>query len=141
MIPVNFTSETAIKTLTHAKLANAKYLVLYINHQSSFTDVNHYPNEKTILRSRSEIRIRIGCTINENKNPIFLFPKQRYKMFKFYRDPTSLEEKYQDNFRLQRRIPLSVVIKSFNHRTERFSRCIKYLFLISRKFALDDLNI
>ena len=34
--------KTAIQNLAHAKPVNAKYLILNINHQSSFTDVNNY---------------------------------------------------------------------------------------------------
>lgn len=96
----------------------------------------------TVFRSRSEILIHcIGCAINKNKKSNLFFPKTPAKKFNSHSVPSSLEEKYEDNFRLQRRIPLLVVKKPFNQRTERFSRCIKYLFLISRKFALDDLNI
>ena len=98
--------QTAIQNLAHAKPVNAKYLILNINHQSSFTDVNNYLPKDLVCRSRSEILIDcIGCTINRNKNPVFLFPNHKQKNFNSHSDPSSLEEIYQDNFLLKRRVP------------------------------------
>ena len=136
-----------IENLTYAKLVNAKYLILYIRHQSSFSDANHYLKKKKKLGSQfflvgaRFLYTALAVQSTKIKFQSFFLQNTEKKYFNSHSDLTSLKEKYQDNFRLQRSIPLLVVRKSFNQLTERFSRCIKYLFLISWTVALDDLNI